>query len=242
MRQPWSLCHLLHIHLNGYGYQSHFVLDNNKGDRVEKQLYHGERWFKKMLGRFEGVLSLFFTNRFAEIFCVRLFLFSIMLTMISAIICVFGNWKQFMFIHIHTILSNFARHVFDNNSLSVSFKFTIFIWQHQDKKSNLIFVSMHPGWCPQNCYAIYLLQDAGIAVDTLATDRHPQVISLMKKEFNQIKHQFDIWHLAKSLTKKLKAASNHKDCEELTLWSRSIVNHLWWSSETCGGSVVQLKV
>jgi hypothetical protein len=49
-------------------------------------------------------------------------------------------------------------------------------------------------------------------------------------------HQFDIWHLAKCVTKKLGAKAKSKDAVDLSLWIHAISNHLWWSSQTCGGN------
>jgi hypothetical protein len=41
----------------------------------------------------------------------------------------------------------------------------------------------------------------------LATDRHVQIRSLMKKQYPEIEHQFDVWHLANSVRKELLAKS-----------------------------------
>ena len=79
-------------------------------------------------------------------------------------------------------------------------------------------------------------------MSTLGTDRHPQITALMKKEYPAINHQFDIWHLAKSLSKKLRHASSKKEWQDLGLWKKSIINHLWWCSQTCGNSAIQIKV
>ena len=89
---------------------------------------------------------------------------------------------------------------------------------------------------------IICFKESGIGISVLVTDRHPQISCIMKKDFLSINHQYDIWHLSKSLLKKLKIAASKKDCEELGLWRQSIINHLWWSAETCSGSVVNLKV
>ena len=49
----------------------------------------------------------------------------------------------------------------------------------------------------------------------------------------EIDHQFDPWHLAKSVSKKLATASKKSGCNDLAPWIPSIVNHLWWSAESC---------
>ena len=91
-------------------------------------------------------------------------------------------------------------------------------------------------------HLLYYLQEAGIRIATLATDRHPQVTKTIRSLFPSISHQFDVWHLAKSITKKLNSASKTKENENLQPWIRSIVNHFWWSTETCNKDPKQLKV
>jgi hypothetical protein len=55
---------------------------------------------------------------------------------------------------------------------------------------------------------------------------------LMREEFPEVYHGYDIWHVAKSLRKKLtKAAKKHPKIAE---WSSQLVNHFWWSCEHCG--------
>ena len=49
---------------------------------------------------------------------------------------------------------------------------------------------------------LYLL-DQGFIIEVLTTDRHVQIRSIMSKEYSQIQHQFDVWHLCKSIKKKL---------------------------------------
>ena len=42
-----------------------------------------------------------------------------------------------------------------------------------------------------------------ISISSLTTDTHVQIRSYMKKEHPQIKHQFDVWHVAKNVKKKI---------------------------------------
>lgn len=72
-----------------------------------------------------------------------------------------------------------------------------------------------------------------VEVLSIATDRHRSVGALMKKKFPHIVHQFDVWHVSKSITKKLTAAGKAKHCEKLLPWVQSISNHLWWCARTC---------
>ena len=43
-------------------------------------------------------------------------------------------------------------------------------------------------------------------------------------------HYYDIWHVARSVTKKLLAASKEKGCEVIKEWSKGIRRHLYWSA------------
>ena len=54
------------------------------------------------------------------------------------------------------------------------------------------------------------LQKAGLTIAMLATDCGTQVTSLMKKEYPTVKHQYDVWHYVKSITKKLAKIAKKK--------------------------------
>jgi solute carrier family 8 (sodium/calcium exchanger) len=69
--------------------------------------------------------------------------------------------------------------------------------------------------------------DYGVNIEGIATDRHPQINSYMDKERQDLVHQFDIFHTAKSLNKELSKASKNKECQDLAPWIQSISNHLW---------------
>ena len=75
----------------------------------------------------------------------------------------------------------------------------------------------------------------GFSISSIATDRHTGVASLMKKEYSFIEHQFDVWHMAKSVTKKITKKAKAKYCGQLYPWIQSISNHFWWSAQTCEG-------
>ena len=74
----------------------------------------------------------------------------------------------------------------------------------------------------------------GVNVAVISTDRHPQIKKEMRVNHGEISHAFDPWHVAKSVSKKLSAASKKSGCSELAAWIPSIVNHLWWCAESCG--------
>jgi len=69
--------------------------------------------------------------------------------------------------------------------------------------------------------------------DLLLTNRHVGIRHLLKTSYPDITHEFDLWHLSKSLMKKFKTIN--KKYEEVLAWKQSISNHLWWSAQTCNG-------
>ena len=81
----------------------------------------------------------------------------------------------------------------------------------------------------------------GLSITCLTTDRHTQIRKYMKEQRSDIKHQFDVWHVSKSIKKKLHKASLKKDATELRTWIKSIINHFWWCCASCKGSFTELK-
>jgi hypothetical protein len=63
----------------------------------------------------------------------------------------------------------------------------------------------------------------------------------MRTKDPQIEHQYDVWHFAKVVTKRLVARGKQKNCEEFLPWMHCITNPIWWSAASCGGNVDLLK-
>lgn len=84
-----------------------------------------------------------------------------------------------------------------------------------------------------------LLEIESVAsVKSITTDRHVQIKAFLKGR-SDITHQFDIWHVSKSIKKKLsKAAKKH---HEIFGWTKSILNHFWWCCKTCEGDANLLR-
>ena len=81
----------------------------------------------------------------------------------------------------------------------------------------------------------------GLPVRCLTMDRHITITSKMKSVYPEIVHQYDVWHVSKSVVKKLTKKAKMKSNEELTPWIKSVSNHLWWSVATCNGDRDLLK-
>ena len=58
---------------------------------------------------------------------------------------------------------------------------------------------------------------------TLASDCHTGIAALCRTEYPQINHQFDVGHVAKGVMKKLTKVAKHKDCHDLSPWTKSIL-------------------
>jgi len=74
-----------------------------------------------------------------------------------------------------------------------------------------------------------------VSIRCLTTDRHTQITAQLAKQYPTIIHQYDVWHLAKWVMKKLSKKAKTKANSDLQPWIRSISNHLWWSAKECNG-------
>jgi MULE transposase domain len=43
------------------------------------------------------------------------------------------------------------------------------------------------------------LQTNGISINTIITDRHPQIQKYIREEMPSVKHYYDVWHTAKGM-------------------------------------------
>ncbi|KAH9366771.1 hypothetical protein HPB48_012458 [Haemaphysalis longicornis] len=56
--------------------------------------------------------------------------------------------------------------------------------------------------------SLMFLEDHGVAVELIVTDRHAQIKCLLRKEKQSIRHEFDVWHVAKG-------TSEDRGCHEM---------------------------
>ena len=85
------------------------------------------------------------------------------------------------------------------------------------------------------------LQEFGIKIGSITTDRHKQIRAYMRKFLKNILQQFDVWHVGKNIKKKVAKLTKKKSCRDLNQWIKSIVNHFWWCCASCGGDADNLK-
>ena len=90
------------------------------------------------------------------------------------------------------------------------------------------------GWV---CFtkALKEVKQKEICINQLITDRNTGIQKYMREEESKITHQFDVWHFAKNIKKKLHAVSKKKSCSILQKWIKSISNHFWWTCATSRG-------
>ena len=89
--------------------------------------------------------------------------------------------------------------------------------------------------------ALTLMKHQGITPEQIPTARHTQIRKYMREEEPTINHQFNVWHFAKNIKKKLLAASKKSSCKIIAKWIKLIGNHFWWSCATCNGDVQLLR-
>nr|XP_022344857.1 uncharacterized protein LOC111137607 isoform X2 [Crassostrea virginica] len=65
----------------------------------------------------------------------------------------------------------------------------------------------------------------------VVTDAHLQISSLMKKDYPDIKHSYDVWHGTKNLGKKIIKAGQEKKNQGLLAWTKDVVNHFWYTAQ-----------
>ena len=83
--------------------------------------------------------------------------------------------------------------------------------------------------------ALKEVKQKGICINQLTTDRHTGIWKYMREKESKITHQFDVWHFAKNIKKKLHVVSKKKSCSILQKWIKSISNHFWWACATSRG-------
>ncbi|XP_056013553.1 uncharacterized protein LOC125667203 isoform X1 [Ostrea edulis] len=73
------------------------------------------------------------------------------------------------------------------------------------------------------------LLEKDIKVVEVVTDAHLGIGSVMKKDYPNIHHSHDIWHVAKNLGKKILKVAQKKGNNILLDWCKDIINHFWFS-------------
>ncbi|XP_068112155.1 uncharacterized protein [Hyperolius riggenbachi] len=81
----------------------------------------------------------------------------------------------------------------------------------------------------------------GLDIILFASDKHEGIRKMMREKYGHIIHQFDVWHYAKNISKKIRTASQKKINKSLIPWIDKIYNHFWWSVQHCENNEDKLK-
>lgn len=76
----------------------------------------------------------------------------------------------------------------------------------------------------QRCFKF--LKQLGLVITVFISDQHRGIGKWIREVCPQTTHFYDIWHVARSLTKKLLKASKEKGCEAIQNWMKGIRRHL----------------
>ena len=101
------------------------------------------------------------------------------------------------------------------NLFLVALAFFFVIFQQANQTGNSNAMELEGVKC---CFLF--LQSVGLSVITFVSDRHRGIAKWLKTSQPQTTHYFDIWHVAKSVNKKLLKASQEKGCEVIKDWMR----------------------
>ena len=72
------------------------------------------------------------------------------------------------------------------------------------------------------------LKKCGLAINIFISDRHRGIAKWIRCYQKTTQHFFDLWHIAKSITKQVIKASEEKGCEVLQKWTKGLKTHLYW--------------
>ncbi|KAJ4940324.1 hypothetical protein JOQ06_026632, partial [Pogonophryne albipinna] len=78
--------------------------------------------------------------------------------------------------------------------------------------------------------SVAAVEEEGLSIGTIITDRHRQIAKWIRTELPEVQHLYDIWHVAKGISRKLESLAKQKECDAIKPWKRSVVNHLYWSA------------
>lgn len=73
---------------------------------------------------------------------------------------------------------------------------------------------------------------AGIAVAIFVSDRHKGIAKWIRECCPQTKHFYDIWHVARSISKKMLKASQESGCGVIKEWIKGVRNHVYWCANS----------
>ena len=86
------------------------------------------------------------------------------------------------------------------------------------------------------------LKQNNIEVPVFVSDRHKGINKWIREVETGTKHYFDIWHVARSITKKLQKAGKNKGFEIILAWIKAVRNHLYWCATTTSAGFQEMII
>ena len=74
----------------------------------------------------------------------------------------------------------------------------------------------------------HFLSMANLSIPVFVSDRHRGIAKWIHSMHPNTVHFFDIWHVAKAISKKMLKASQEQGCEPIKEWMKAVRNHLYW--------------
>uniref|UniRef100_A0A915E449 Uncharacterized protein n=1 Tax=Ditylenchus dipsaci TaxID=166011 RepID=A0A915E449_9BILA len=85
------------------------------------------------------------------------------------------------------------------------------------------------------------LEESGIIIKSVTTDRHSQIRAYMASEKPELEHDFDAWHMLKSIRRNIVNEAKKKCNKELKEAGPRFMNHLWHSTALPRGDPQLIK-
>lgn len=76
--------------------------------------------------------------------------------------------------------------------------------------------------------AFSYLKSVGTSVTLFISDRHRGIATWIRESQARTAHFFDIWHIARSITKAMLKLSKGSGCDKIKDWIKGVRNHLYW--------------
>ena len=76
--------------------------------------------------------------------------------------------------------------------------------------------------------AFTYLNSVRISIKVFISDRHRGIAKWIRESQPNTSHFFDIWHIARSITKGMLKLSKESGCDRIKDWMKGVQNHLYW--------------
>ena len=78
--------------------------------------------------------------------------------------------------------------------------------------------------------AFKFIKDNNLNISIFVSDRHRTIAKWIRECEPQTTHFYDLWHVCKGISKKIRTVGQEKGNEILLRWMKAIKKHLYWSA------------